>query len=287
MNWLLLTIFAILSRATFGIATKVLSNNVKVSPITQSVLLTGAAAILTVLVSPFIGGLSFHGLASLWPIALLMTVSQAFGNIVFFKGLEKLEASSAQVVFASILIWSTILSVIFLGSHFSYLQLVGIFILLGAILLVQYRKGVTLIDRNALYILAAAALFAVFQITSAEMAKTVSAGAYLLTAYLGATVIIGLGYWSKVKADIPALTKKASVTLKATLFASATSLLYFVFAYFAYQKAPDRGVVVVLLTAQVVVTVVLAIIFLKERDYIKRKLAAGVLAVIAGFLIKS
>ena len=286
MSWLFLTILAVLSRATYGIASKILSNKARVSAMTQAVLLTGFAAVLTLFVSPFIGGVSFKGLLNHWELALVMVVSQAFGNILFFKGLEKLEASTTQVVYSSILVWSTLLSVLFLGSHFSGKQFIGILILLGAILLVQYKKGTAKLDAKALYIVFAAALFAVFQVSSAELARSMSAGAYLMLAYLGSTIIIGLLYFNKVRNDLPILRKKVSATATAALFASGSSLLYFTFSYFAYQKAPDRGVVVLLLTSQVVFGVILAIIFLRERSNISRKIVAGVFAVVAVLIIK-
>ena len=287
MNWLLLTVLAILSRATYGVATKVLSSRIKVSAMAQAVLLTGSATILTLLLSPLIGGLSFQGVSNLWLITLLMVVSQAFGNILFFKGLEKLDASNTQVVFSSILIWGTLLSVVFLGSHFSLKQFIGIAVLLVAILLVQYQKNMKKLDTYALYILFAAALFAVFQVTSAELARTVSAGAYLLLAYLGSTLIIGAIYFQKVSKELAGLAQNIRNAVTTTLFASSTSLMYFAFSYYAYKAAPDRGVVVLLLTSQVVFGVILAIIFLRERSNIPKKILASILAVAAGLLIKS
>lgn len=55
----------------------------------------------------------------------------------------------------------------------------------------------------------------------------------------------------------------------------------------ATDEAPQPAIVGMLLTSQVVLGVILSIIFLKEHDNIGRKLGAGVLAVIAGILIKT
>lgn len=288
MNWLFLTILAIVSRGIFGIAVKLLSDKVKVSAQSRAVLLTTGAGFLSLIISPLIGGIHFGGLSAVWGIALLMVISQAFGNIIFFKGLEKLDASTAQIAFASILLWSTLLSVLFLHSHFTLKQFLGIVILFIAILAVQYsRTSDRKLNEGIFYVVLSTALFAIFQTTSAELAKTVSAGAYLLLAFLGSSVIVSSIYWKKVKSDFSFVRKHAYDSLGTSLFACGMSTLYFVFSYFAYKHAPDRGVVVVLLTSQVVVTVILAIIFLKERKNVGRKLIGGVLAVVAGVLIKS
>lgn len=288
MSWLLLTVLAIVSRAVFGIAVKLLSNKARVSAATQAVLLTTGAGLLAVLVSPLVGGVTIHGLSAVWFIALLMVASQAFGNILFFKGLEKLDASTAQIAFASILLWSTLLSILFLGSQFTFKQFVGILILFIAILTVQYtKKKDRTINTGILYVFMSTFLFAVFQTTSAELAKTISAGTYLVLAYLGSSLIIGAIYYGRLKKDSQFLKTNARKLLTPMLFACITSIMYFVFSYFAYKSAPDRGIVVVLLTSQVILSVILAIIFLKERKNVNRKLVGGALAVIAGVLIKS
>lgn len=287
MDWLFLTILAICSRSLMSVAVKLLSNRAKISPITQAVLFTGAATGLSVLISPFIGGISFNGLSGLWLITVLMISAQAGGNILFFKGLATLEASVAAIAFSSLLLWGSILSIAFLDSSFSYQQIAGIALLFLAILLVQYKKGVKRIEPAILYILSSALLFAIFQVSSAELSKTMPAGTYLLLSFGGATLIVWLAYIKQVHKDFKTILKHKTSVAQATVFASTCSMGYFVFSYFAYRNAPDRGVVVVLLTSQVILSVILGIIFLKEYGQIKRKLTAGVLAVIAGILIKS
>lgn len=287
MNWLLLTLLAITSRATYSIATKVLSKDVKISPITQSLLLTSTAGFISLLISPSMGGISLRGTSQYIISTMLMIVSQAFGNLLFFKGIKKLDAGTTQIAFSSILVWGAILSVMFLGSVFSLTQILGIVLMLVAILFVQYTKGKLDLNSSFLYIVASAILFAVFQVASADLSKTLTTGTYLVLAYLGPSLIIGLIYFNNIKNDFKLLKNQLRNTSSKTLFASGTSLLYFLFSYLAYKYAPDRGVVVVLLTSQVVLSVIFGIFFLKENDNKVRKILAGVLAFIAGALIKS
>ncbi|MEK7140971.1 MAG: EamA family transporter [Patescibacteria group bacterium] len=287
MNWLLLTLLAVTSRATYSIATKILSHDVKVSPITQSLLLTAFAGLLSLALSPLIGGLSFTGLNHFLVPVILVICAQAVGNILYFKGMKNLDASTAQIAFSSILLWGTILSVIFLNSIFSPLQLIGIVLLLIAILLVQYNKGKIIFNRSFFYIVASAVFFAVFQVASADLSKSLSIGTYLVLANLGPSLIIGVMYFNIIKKDFLLLKSQVKKTFAKTFFASGTSLLYFFFSYLAYTYAPSRGIVVVLLTTQVVLSVLFGIFFLKEKENKVRKLSAGVLAFLAGVLIKS
>ena len=216
-----------------------------------------------------------------------MVASQTFGNVFFFIGIKKLDAGTTQIAFSSILIWGALLSVMFLGSKFSYIQLIGIIVMLVAILTIQFKKENLDLNRGFLYIATSAGLFAVFQVASADLSKIFTTGTYLVIAYFGPTLILGAIYYKSIRNELKLLSSQLKNTAAKTLFASGTSLLYFIFSYVAYKQAPDRGIVVVLLTSQVVLSVIFGMVFLKEKQNIIRKLIAGVLAFIAGVLIKS
>ncbi|MDQ5886323.1 MAG: EamA protein [Patescibacteria group bacterium] len=287
MNWLLLTALAILSRSFQSITTKVMSNRAKVSSITQSVLFLGTAFILSLLISPFVGGISFEGISNVWITTVIMVMSLTVGNILFFRGLSKLEASITAIAFSSILLWGAILSVIILGSSFSPTQMIGIALLGCAILLVQKNSKSYKVDPSILYIILSALLFAIFQVSSAELAKTMPAGTYLFLSFGGATLVTYLFNINKIKQDYKYLVAHKVSIAKATVLAAVCSTGYFIFSYFAYRYAPDRGVVVVLLTSQVILSVLLGILLLNEKDRLPLKMVSGLLALIAGILIKS
>lgn len=287
MNWLILTVLAIVFRAIYGLSTRVLSVHVKVSPITQSVILTGLASLLSIILSPFLGGFSLTHFSTVWVPTLIMIVSSSLGNVIYFKGQELLDAGTTQIVFSSIVVWGALLSLAFLGSHFSFIQILGVLLLLFSIVLIQYKKSKFTFSLAVLYILASAFVFSIFQVSSAAVSKTLPAGTALPLEYIGSTALVVLLYWKKVSKDLTEIRSNYRNVLQKGFFASSSTLLYFLFAYFAYSVAPDRGIVVLLLTTQVIVAVILGIIFLKERTGIKRKLIAGAIAVIASILIKA
>lgn len=287
MNWLLLTLLAITARAAYSLGTKLLSRDIKVSPQTQSLLLTFTSGLLAVIISPFIGGINLNGVSQhLLPIIFIILAS-VFGNIIYFKGQKLLDTGTTQIAFSSILIWGTILSIIFLGSKFSLPQVIGVMIMIFAIVLVQNIKSGIAINLSVLYIIISALLFAIFQVASASISSSINTGIYLLLSYFGTALIIFLFNIKKIGEDFKKLQLQIANVFLKTLFASGTSLLYFIFSYLAYRYAPDRGIVVILLTAQVVLSVIFGFLFLKERDHVTKKLLAGLLAFIAGILIKS
>ncbi|PIY69269.1 hypothetical protein COY90_01535 [Candidatus Roizmanbacteria bacterium CG_4_10_14_0_8_um_filter_39_9] len=287
MHWLLLTLISIVSRSTYSIATKILSNKIRVSPMTQAVLMTTCAGILSIPFALYIGDSAMTNSFSIWPVVFVMVISQAFGNILYFKGMNTLDAGTSQIAFSSILIWSFILSIIFLQSKFSTIQLFGTLLMGIAIMIVYRHKNNIRVNVGIIYVIGAALLFAIFQITSAMISKQLSTGAYLLITYFGSSTIVGLVYYKTIIKDFLKLIKQIGHTLTTLFFASGTSIMCFVFSYFAYQKAPNRGIVVLLLTSQVILSVIFGVIFLKEKDNLKQKIAAGILAFVASLLIKA
>ncbi|OGG09377.1 hypothetical protein A2154_01135 [Candidatus Gottesmanbacteria bacterium RBG_16_43_7] len=287
MNWLLLTILAIMARSTYSLGTKIISRNLMVSPITQSFLLTLTSGILALGCAPLLGGISPAGIQQQTLVIILIIGASVFGNIIYFKGQKFLDTGTTQVAFSTILIWGAILSVVFLGSDFSLRQCAGIALLLGALILVGYSKKKLALGPGVIFIVVSAILFAVFQVASAEVSRSLTTGTYLLLSFFGTATTIALFYFRQLSADFKSLLVQLHKTLATTLFASGTSLLYIIFSFLAYKAAPDRGVVVVLLTSQAVLSVFFGIIFLRESDNWQRKITAGLLAFLAGILIKS
>lgn len=284
---MVLTILAIVSRGTYSIATKLLSSRVVVTPITQSVLLTTIGGFLAIPLGFFVGGFSISNLSSVWFLVLCSVLAQAFGNILFFIGTKELDAGMTQIAFSSIVLWGMMFTYFFLRSSFTWVQLIGIILMMCAILLIQEKKKSLALNKGVISILGAAGLFSIFQVLSAKFSTQVSTGLYLLLSYFGSSLILICLYWSVLLKDGKKLVVQVKNTATYTVFAGGMSLLYFIFSYVSYRTAPDPGVVVLLLTSQVVLSVLFGIIFLKERDRMGRKIIAGILAFIASLLIKS
>lgn len=285
MNWIFFTILSIVSRSIYGVMTKVLSNKVHVSIYTQALLLPLAGAIISILFSPLLGGIYFDFSKVSLPIIVLVASSQGIGNIVYFASIRNLTNGTAQIAFSSILIFNTVLALIFLHLHLSFINIVGLFVLILAILSVTtgkiefHKKGVVLMVLSAF-------LFAIFQLASSELSRQVSAATYLLVAYLGAVLSIFIFKFKIITEDILQI-KNFRSTLGIPFLTAMPSLGNFLFAYFAYRTAPEPAKVAILLTSQVVLTVILSYFFLKEKGHVARKIIAAILVVISAILIKN
>lgn len=283
MDWLILTFFSVISRSIYGVMSKVLSNRLSVSVYTQAALLLFAGGIITVLVAPFFGGLSFDiSQASLVTVALVV-LGQGLGNITYYQAIKSLTNGTAQIAFSSILIFNTILSLIFLNLNLSPVNVFGLVLLMLAILSVTTGK-VELNKKGVSLMVFSAFLFSIFQLSSAVLSKEVGVITYLLIAYFGASLVVFVLKAKDIVKDISAADKK--LVLGLPFLTAIPSLGNFAFAYYAYREAPEPAKVAMLLTSQVVLTVFLSYFFLKEKTALGRKIGASVLVVISAILIK-
>ena len=284
MNWLLLTAISIVFRSFYGVMTKVLSNKVKTSIYTQAALLPLAGAVVAIVLAPFVGGLNLNFTGVSITAVILIILGQGLGNIVYFEAIKRLSNGTAQIAFSSILIFNTLLSLVFLNLHLSLFNIGGLFLLMLAILSVVSGK-IELNKKGIGLMVASALLFSVFQLSSAEIAKQVGAVTYLLIAYLGAATVVFILKWNVILNDLSSVPFRSAIGLP--LLTAIPSVGNFLFAYYAYRVAPEPAKVAMLLTSQVVLTVFLSYFFLKEKGGVIRKVLAALLVVISAVMIKS
>ncbi len=222
MNWLFFTAIAVVARAIYGIMTKVLSNKLDVSAYTKGFLLPLAGMFISLLAAPFLGGIHFTGNVDVTTV-LLVVVSQGLGNIFYFAALKDLTNSTAQIAFSSVLVFNTVLAMTFLNLHLSFINFVGIILLLLAIISVTTGK-IELHRRGVMLMIVAAFIFAIFQLSSGELSKQVTAATYLVTAYGGAALTVLIVKFRQVVGDLKKVTDKA-VIIKIPLLTAIPSVL--------------------------------------------------------------
>lgn len=284
MDWLLLTFISVFFRSIYGVMTKVLSNRLKVSVYTQAALLPLAGAFIALVASPLLGGVNFDFTGVGMTAVALVVFGQGLGNITYFAAIKHLTNGTAQIAFSSILVFNTLLALIFLGLDLSFVNVLGIVLLMLAILSVVNGK-VELNRKGVALMVLAALLFSVFQLSSAELSKQVGAATYLIIAYLGAAAVVFALKSRTVVSDVRKAKDSSLITIP--LLTALPSVGNFLFAYYAYRSAPEPAKVAMLLTSQVVLTVILSYFFLKEKGHVARKVLAGVLVLVSAVLIKA
>src|SRR3989339_511188 len=107
--WLLLTFISVISRAVYGVMTKVLSSKMNVSIYTQALLPSVYAMLISIIVL-LVGKMEFSVEKGNMMLVLLVVIPQGLGNIVYYKAMQYLTSGTAQISFSSILGFNVILS---------------------------------------------------------------------------------------------------------------------------------------------------------------------------------
>jgi drug/metabolite transporter (DMT)-like permease len=284
MNWLLLTAISVVSRAIYGVMTKVLSDKVRTSVYTQATLLSLAGAMIALVVSPFFGGLMIDFINVSLLAVLLVIMGQGLGNVTYFAAIKNLTNGTAQIAFSSILVFNTVLALVFFDLHLSFINVFGLILLMLAILSVVNGK-IELDSKGISLMVLSAFFFAIFQLASAELSKQVGAATYLVIAYGGAAAVVFVMRWRVIIYDLR-LIEDMKTAFGVPFLTVIPSLGNFLFAYYAYRIAPQPAKVAMLLTSQVVFAVLLSYFLLNEKSHLWKKITAAILVVIAAILIK-
>jgi len=130
MTWLLLAFISVLFRSIYGVMTKVLSNRLSISAYSQATILSLSGALIALVLSPFLGGLNLDVSDASWITIVLLVLGQGLGNVTYFAAIKHLTNGTAQIAFSSILIFNTLLALMFLGLQLTPLNVVGILLLM-------------------------------------------------------------------------------------------------------------------------------------------------------------
>ncbi len=285
MHWLVFMAGAIIIRAFYSVAAKSATNNVDIHPTNFSTLFLGIAGLVGFAATAPFGLPDLSILADEWVLILFVCLTMVFGNVIFFYGQRSIDTGTIQVALSSKLVWTALLAMPILGTRYSSLQVIGMVLLASAIYLISIGvkhkaeiKGILLIGLSAVS-------FGLNSVLLAKLSDVSSLSLFLLITYLGTALLGVVLGWKHLARDIDYLREKPEKLLD-MLYASLTSLGYFIVLYITFNEAgEDRGLVSVLTNAQVVTSVLLAAFLLHERANMRRKIAAGAIVLIAACLI--
>lgn len=217
------------------------------------------------------------------PFFVISTAFYAFGTIAFFKAMKAAEASVVIITTGFGAIVSILSAYIFLGERLSNNQLLGSAIILLAVALVSGKKQKEFkLNKGVLYSLIGTSLYALAVTNDTHIILNYEAISYTpIMSFLPVLLLIAI-YPQKIKPSILALTKfEKNIYLYSFLY-SIQAVSY----YLALQHGAMASRMGILFKAQIILSVLLAIIFLKERKNLGKKFLAAILVTIGILLLK-
>ncbi len=255
MQWFYLALLSVVAAAVANVLRKVLLKDKQTDPVATIIVyqLMGAAAVF-LFVLP-------HGF-------VLPPITTYPGNFL-------LQASFAA--FANLLL------VFLLGEQFSPGQTIGAVLILAAVFVIAaQKKKAVVFNRGVVYVLGAAILYGLSSTNDAFLVKHSDPLSYLVVGWLSPGIFLLLVQPHAARkmryfANIPRFMKMLLLVL-ASVFAS-------VWFFLALGRGAQISQLSPISQSTLIVTVFLAAVFLKERDYLWRKLIAGIVVMVGVALL--
>lgn len=281
MSWFVLILLSTFIVSFANILQKSLMKDDKSDPISYSIIFAFLLGIINFIIALFFG---FHfPVLSLsiifFPIAAILW---GLGTVLFFKALQLLESSEVTILASVRSLVTIAAALLFLGETFSMQKLLGTIIILVSIFIVTNLKGGIKFNKGIYYTFGMALFYGLAIACDVVNLRSIDPLSYLAIINILIGIIL-LMIFPKAILKMEVLKSKSFLKKMLTLgvFTSAQAIAY----YFALAKGPASQIAPIG-QSQVIITILLAVIILKERDNLLRKMVAAILVTIGVLLLR-
>ena len=284
MSWQILVGLGILLYSVNGLLHRVLMKDDNSDPNAQAFMFTSLVGLCGIVIMLFQGGLKSYISLSQLPYFVLISVLVTVGSIYSFKGFKYIEASEHTILLTSSKLWSLIGAVLLLGESLTLRKLLAGILIVTGVMVAEWRKQKFVINAGAWYVLLAAASYAAGEILSFYVLRDFDSTSFLVyCSFLSAVIILILD--SSILRKLAFYAKPKNLGNIVTV--SINDALATLFVFNAYQVGRNALQIGPLMATQTIVTVILALIFLRETDNMVQKVIGSLIAVAGTILMIS
>lgn len=221
-------------------------------------------------------------LSSLFWNLILMVILYAFSNILIFKSLKQIEASKFSIIFATRAFFTVLASSLLLKEFLTGSQFLGVLLIFSGVILVNLKSSKFSFDKGSLLALLAALAFGSANTNDRFLLGSFNIYPYMTIGFIASSLLMAAVYPKELKHIKIFLDKKI---LKKILILFVLYAFNAVAFFAALQKSDNSSQVASVNLSAVIVTVVLAVIFLKERGNLPKKVIGAILSFIGLLLL--
>lgn len=281
MSWQLLTSISVITYSVSVLLQRAFLKNSRVNPIAFSILFQLITGLLILGVA-IMKGFEVPNLSPILLNLILMIIFYGLGNIFIFKSLQLIEASQFTILTATRSIWSILAATLFLRESISIRQILGTFLIISSVALVSYAKNNVKLNKGIVFALLASLSFGFGFANDAYILKTFDTNSYTAIAFIIPALIVWL-LNPKVTSSIRILAYKPFVfKLLLVSFCYAISAICI---YTAFSYGGTASSIAPLNQMSTIVTVILAVIFLHEKNNPVKKMVGAGLSFIGALLV--
>src|SRR3989344_6139666 len=282
MSWQILILISIVLFSVGTLLQRILMKGKESDPIAYSIVFQLLTGIIIASYGFLFANMDFPEVVPLTNI-LLMTLLWTSANIFSFTAIKYIDVSRYTIVFSSRLFFTVIASSLFLGEFLNTRQWLGAILIFASIYIVTQKRGEKLaFTKYDAFSILAAMSFGFANTNDRFLLRTFELYPYVAIAFVFPaifTAIIKPKHLKHLRVFAERTILKKMLFL--CLFYSVSSLAFFR----ALQVAPNSSQVVAVNLTTVILTVLLAVIFLRERKNLGRKLLGATISFIGLLLV--
>lgn len=218
--------------------------------------------------------------AHLLPFFLISAVLYAFGTLFFFRAAKELEASELSILAGSGALVTIAASYVFLGERFTGTQLLGVLLILLAVVVVNIRREKIVLRKGLWMGLLGNACYALAVVSDGLILRNFDTFSFLPFMNILPATILLITFPRK----IPTLIRDIRHIDRNLLAYSTVYVLAAETFYYPLKIGALVSQMSTILKATTITTVLLAMIFLKEKSHPWKKLIGAILTT-AGILL--
>lgn len=274
MHWQLYLLISILLISCNGLFHRSLMKDDRSHPIAQTIVFLGLGGIIAVIIALVQGKLTLSFPAALTGNFLLLIFLSTPAYLLTYRAYQLIGASEIVLLLSTGRLWNVVGAALFLHETITLLHVLGAIIILVGIAITLHDKKKFTINKGVVFVLFAAFLYGMSDINGYYLLRTINATNFLI--YSEFLPVIALLIIQ------PTVIKKLHYYLQAGI-ATKALLLSFCDAvgslalFLSYQAGGKASVIGPLSATRVLVTVVLAMVILRERNNIRNKIIGAII----------
>ncbi len=281
MTWQLFTFISVLGLSISVLLQRTLLHKHKTNPFAYAIVFQAIVGIL-LLIPAFVHGFTLAGLENYLLPSIISVLCFGIGHIFYAKTLQRVEASSFSVLFATQAVWTMALGIVLLHESMTWVQVAGTVLIFASVAMLAKNLRKVFADRGVVYGLITGLLFGVAVYFWSYVGRYVDGMSWAAISFI-ATSLVVLLVRPRTLLQLRPLLRPAvfSKLWLLGIFYGLSSLAMM----FAYQLG-TFAIVSPLRQTSIIVTVLLALTFLPaERNTIGRKLLAALVCTTGVVLI--
>lgn len=281
MSWQIFTVISVLTLSLSVLLQRVLINRDKVDPYAYAVVFQCIVGVILT-VAALVFGFRLPNIDSYVLPAIISILAFGIGHILYAKTLQHVEASAFSVLFATQAIWIMLLGIFLFQETLTILQILGSILIFASVLILIKNIKAFSLDKGTAYGLLTGLLFGIAITSWSYVGRYTDVLSWAAISFIGTALVAYLVRPKSIHKIQPLLASKLlpKLLLLGTLYAiGSLTMLY------AYKEGAF-SIVTPLRQTSIIVTVILALLFLKaERNNITKKLIAAAFCFLGVLLI--